>query len=435
MRIVIATYGSTGDIFPLIRLGVALRESSHSVVFATNRAFRGVVEDSGLGYRGLPPHWDRSELSRCMAHIQTFRSPVRQLSELYRAALPCFEEIIEGLDEALDDADCLVFSYLFPLGNAIAERKGIPCVSFSFAHNTIPSGANPPHGVLRLKAAPRWLHQRWNRLAWRIGNAVVDRAINRAIYDVLKRKGLPPVRGFFSQPSELVLVGVSSILMRPEFDLDRRFQFTGYCRWQSPESDENEALLNDFKGESVVPVLTFGSMGYDDAEAWYQRFLDHWPADRKIVVQPGWSGFSTPPSATHILELGPMSHDQLFKHASVVVHHGGAGTTASALFAGKPHIIVPHVGDQSFFAAEVERLGCGLKLSKRRWPERLHSKVQEIEESETYRLRALECRALLEKEDGPGTAVRLIEDHVRGRHLQGDRAAAMASDLALGSRS
>ena len=409
MKVVIATYGSTGDIFPLIRLGVALKESRHKVSFATSKAFRKDVESAGLFYRQLPPHWERRELMRCMAHIQKFRSPVRQLRELYRLALPCFDDIIDGLDEALEDADCLISSYLFPVGKSIADRKGIPSVSYAFAHNTIPSGSYPPHGTPRMKALPPWIRCRWNRFAWLLGNVVVDRAINRTISGILERKGLPRVRNFFSKPSDLVLVGVSSSLMRPEIDLDPRFQFTGYCRWQAPECEASERHLRDFKGDEGLPVLTFGSMAYDDPKRWLDRLIGNWPSDRKIILQPGWSGFSVPEGADHILELGPMSHDQLFRHASVVIHHGGAGTTASALYAGKPQIIVPHVGDQSFFASEVERLGCGIRLGKKRWPERLGDKVEEIEKNEVYRSKAIENRALLEEENGPQSAVERIE--------------------------
>lgn len=430
MNVVIATYGSTGDIFPLIRLGVALKESRHSVSFATSKAFRNDVEEAGLNYCQLPPHWERSELTRCMAHIQKYRSPVRQLRELYRAALPCFDAIIDGLDAALENADCLISSYLFPVGKSLADRRGIPSVSFAFAHNAIPSGVYPPHGVPRLNVLPSWMRIRWNRLAWRVGNVAVDRAINLTISEILDRKGLPRVRDFFSKPSDLVLVGVSSSLMRPEIDLDPRFQFTGYCRWQAPECASSETQLRAFKGHTGVPILTFGSMAYDDPKAWFDRFLASWPSDRKIVVQPGWSGFSVPEETDRILGLGAMSHDQLFRHASVVIHHGGAGTTASALYAGAPQIIVPHLGDQGFFASEVERLGCGIKLGKRRWPERLWDKVQEVEKAATYRSKALENRALLEEENGPQTAVDRIETFVAESRRRGGESELMTSNLA-----
>jgi UDP:flavonoid glycosyltransferase YjiC (YdhE family) len=46
--------------------------------------------------------------------------------------------------------------------------------------------------------------------------------------------------------------------------------------------------------------------------------------------------------------LGNVPHDWLFKHVSCVIHHGGAGTTAAGITAGRPTLIVPFFGDQPF---------------------------------------------------------------------------------------
>lgn len=52
-------------------------------------------------------------------------------------------------------------------------------------------------------------------------------------------------------------------------------------------------------------------------------------------------------------------HDWLFERVRAVVHHGGAGTTATGLYAGKPTFIVPFFGDQPFWGAAVHRAGAG----------------------------------------------------------------------------
>ena len=45
-----------------------------------------------------------------------------------------------------------------------------------------------------------------------------------------------------------------------------------------------------------------------------------------------------------VLLIGSAPHDKLFPMCSAVVHHGGAGTTAAGLRAGKPTVIVPFFG-------------------------------------------------------------------------------------------
>jgi len=55
------------------------------------------------------------------------------------------------------------------------------------------------------------------------------------------------------------------------------------------------------------------------------------------------------------------------------VHHGGSGTTAAALRAGAPQVIVPHIVDQYYFAHRLESLGiapAGIPIGKLT-PERL----------------------------------------------------------------
>lgn len=415
MRVVVTSHGSTGDIFPLIAVGRALRDAGHSVCFATSPPFRAEIEDAGLEYAELPPRWTRAELAYWMGRLQLFATPLMQLRELYRAALPHITELIDAMDDVLAGADLLVSSYLFPMNRAIAERHGVRFATFAFAHNTVPSRYYPPEGVPRLRFFPRWVQHTWNRWCWRAGNVAVDTTINLTVARQLRARGLPAVKDFFSKPADLVLVGVSPGLMKPPFRLHPRFRFIGCCRWQAPTSEVMERELQAFTGGARVPVLTFGSMVYQEPDAWMRRFLAAWPRDHKIVIQRGWSGFELPAGCEHIKLVGPVSHEQLFAHASVVIHHGGAGTTASVLHAGRPHIVVPHIADQHFFAHEVRRLGCGIKLAKRRWPERLACAVTLVEGDAVMARAAADAREIMTHENGPEQAVRETEAFLPGQ--------------------
>lgn len=418
MIIVITTHGSTGDIFPLIGLSLELMKAGHEVRFATSKPFKNDVEAAGVPFYQIPPDWDKEELSHWMGRLQRLKSPVRQLKELYKAASPHFEAIIDGMEETIKGADCVISSYLFPINKAIADKNGLPYISYAFAHNTVPSRFYAPHGLPRLRGMPDWIQMRWNILTWKVGNFVIDSAINSTISRYIRNKGLPPIKDFFSKPAELVLVAVSPSLMRPKIELNPRFQFTGYCRWQSPISEEAEKKITAFRGEELVPIISFGSMVYDKPGKVIDRLLKNWPSHRKLIIQTGWSGFQIPDAATNILQIGTMSHDQLFQHASVVIHHGGAGTTASVLHAGKPHIVVPHIGDQDFFSAEIKRLGCGIRCRKAVWPEKLLSKVEKIESKPKYQSAALKQLKKLRTEDGAKEAVHQIELYLEMKKWQ-----------------
>jgi len=49
-----------------------------------------------------------------------------------------------------------------------------------------------------------------------------------------------------------------------------------------------------------------------------------------------------------------------------VVHHGGAGTTQSATLAGKPSVIIAHIGEQEYWGTELRRRGIAGKTLWRR---------------------------------------------------------------------
>jgi UDP:flavonoid glycosyltransferase YjiC (YdhE family) len=77
----------------------------------------------------------------------------------------------------------------------------------------------------------------------------------------------------------------------------------------------------------------------------------------RAIVQ-GWNNLlpelNIPES---VYPAGSMPHGWLFDQASAIVHHGGFGTTAAALQAGVPSILIPHVIDQFYWGQRVFELG------------------------------------------------------------------------------
>lgn len=416
MRVILTSHGSTGDIYPIIGLAVAMQKAGHDVRFATIPHYKAEIEAAGIEFYPLCPNWEQADLAYWMGRLQKIRTPVYQLREIYVGAKAYIPEMISRMDAALASADLLVSSYLFPMNKGIADRRGVPFATFAFAHHVVPSPDYPPENF----PSPRWLpartRERWNLWLWKMGNTVVDRVINNAVRGPLRAAALPKVRNFFSEPAERVIVGVSEKLMRPTgARFDSRFRFTGYCRWQAPTDSRLELELEQFCRGEKVPVLTFGSMVYEHPGQVMERFVRAWPKNRKIIVQRGWAQFPALAEDGHIKVIGAVSHDQLFRFASAVVHHGGAGTTASVLHAGKPQIVIPHIGDQSFFGSEVERLGCGFRLSRHHWTDTLHDSLERLLANPSHAACAAGVRERLLTENGPGRAIAELEDYVHSK--------------------
>ncbi len=409
MRVLMTSHGSTGDIYPVIRLGRAMVEAGHEVRFATVSLFRKEIERAGIEFVYLPPDWDQSGFAEAMRDLTKAKNALDMLRIIYSESLPFIDEIIDILTRELEAADVFVSSYVFANLCVLARRAKVPCAVTTFAHNVVPSVSYPPEGLPRMLAAPACIRRRWNRLLWRITDRVLCWQINRVVGEAMERHGMGRSESFALEPADRVLVTVSPTLFKPERLWSERFTFSGYLRWQSPEDPKLNAELDAFCQGERVPILTFGSVTFDEARKVMTRFMRNWPEGKKIIIQSGWAGLTIERPHASMKRVDRVSHDQLFHYASMVIHHGGAGTTASVLHAGIPNIIIPHIGDQWFFASEVKRLGVGLEVKRRKWPEDLPKAVRTIEKSKKIQARARQVAEQLSQEDGPATAVAELE--------------------------
>jgi len=413
MRVLLTSHGSTGDIYPVIRLGQALVEAGHHVRFATVSLFREEIESAGISFVYLPPDWDQGGFAEAMRDLTKAKNPLDLMRIIYSESLPFLDEILDTLEREMKEADVFVTSYVFANLCALARKANVPSAVTTFAHNVVPSVSYPPEGLPRLLAAPASIRRRWNQMLWQVTDRVLCWQINRVVGEAMARHGMGRSESFVIQPADRVLVTVSPELCQPKHLWSDRFKFTGYLRWQSPESPALGVKLDAFCQGEYVPVLTFGSVTFDEARKVMTRFMRNWPEGKKIIIQSGWAGLTIERPHAAMLRVDRVSHDQLFQYASMVIHHGGAGTTASVLHAGVPNIIIPHIGDQWFFASEVKRLGVGLEVKRKKWPEDLPKAVRTIEKSRKIQKRAKEVAEQLTQEDGPAVAVKALEALVK----------------------
>ncbi len=109
-----------------------------------------------------------------------------------------------------------------------------------------------------------------------------------------------------------------------------------------------------------------------------------------------------------------MPYGWLFRRVAVAVHHGGAGTTAEALRAGVPSVVIPLGPDQEFWGWRVAALGVGPEPipPRRLTAERLASAIQRAATNVEMRRRCKELGEKISAEDGVSKAVEAFEEHV-----------------------
>ncbi len=131
---------------------------------------------------------------------------------------------------------------------------------------------------------------------------------------------------------------------------------------------------------------------------------------KRVILATGGGALGNVAPSPNIFLASGVPHDQLFPRVDAVIHHGGAGTTAAALRAGKPSVICPFFGDQHFWAHRVHSLGAGppaLDL-KRLTVDNILAAIRAVDDP-GVRSRASQLGSEMRSEGGVGHAIRILE--------------------------
>ena len=165
-------------------------------------------------------------------------------------------------------------------------------------------------------------------------------------------------------PSSHAFIRSPSLISKPN-DWGSHINLSGFYFLSSASKYTPPDGLAAFLAAGTPPVyIGFGSIVVDNADELTRTVFDAiMQTGQRALVSKGWCGLGSidPEIPPNIFMLDNCPHDWLFKHVSCVVHHGGAGTTATGLALGRPTVIIPFFGDQSFWGSIVAKAGVGPK--------------------------------------------------------------------------
>jgi len=434
MRFTFIAPGSRGDIQPYVALGVGLVAAGHAVRIVTTVDHTELVASYGLEL--CPVDVDvRAELQAdaVSASLES-GSHLRSFWQIAKIAARMAERMAHVGLEACEGADAIVtgFGGVF-MAEAFAVRLGVPLVQ---AYNVplTPTSAFPGALAPGLSFGPRsrWLSQVLTRQGvWMLlrssGNAPRKKVLgmpSAPLFASSQRAGFAPGP---------VLYGHSPAFLphAPEWGDD--VEVTGYWFADEPRDFSPPPGLDDFLAAGEKPVcIGFGSMSQRDPAATTRLVLDAVArSGKRAILLSNWGGLRASERPETIFQVESIPHAWLYPRVSAIVHHGGAGTTAAALRAGVPAIVVPFHGDQFFWANLVHERGVGPAPVPRTrlTAERLAEALVRATEDAPMAARSAALGARIREEKGISRAIAAIE-----RIAGGARHAAAASASSTPSR-
>jgi sterol 3beta-glucosyltransferase len=409
MHVTMLTVGSRGDVQPFVAFGAGLQGAGHRVRVCTHPRFQALVEQLGLEFAPLAQGAValRGETKEGRRWAQRSSRWMPAWVGLLQDARSVARRRLRDAAQGCDGADVIVASNLAQLlGWQLARDLDVPLVRALL---------NAPSYWMARRARPS-LARVLRQVAWLGARPWFDR-VRR---DALGRGPLPlhePL-GALEQAGQLVLYPFSAaVFPRPE-GWGESTVVTGYWFLDRAVDPEPSDALRAFLEAGPAPVYVgFGIQIDHDPRATTATIVEALRrAGRRGVLQRPPAGLAGAALGDDMLAIGGVAHDWLFPRCAAVVHHGAAGTTATALRAGVPAVIVPHNSDQFSWGRRMAELGVSPPpIPRRRLAvDRLeHALIPATTDGE-LRARAEALGGRIRGEDGVARAVEAFERRVVG---------------------
>jgi sterol 3beta-glucosyltransferase len=369
MHVVIGTVGTRGDVQPCLALGRGLQAAGFRASVATHPDYQDFVTSHGLGFRpvgGSIRQVMESDLGRAWLESGDNLLRYRQLSrELF---LPLQRRWLDDALKAADDADAVIY---YPMAAGFlhaAERRGVPAVAAAFVP-WVPTGRIDTPFLPPCRLVPVWLRRRLGHLA----HLLMWQPFMPLHHEYRDRLGLPRVLqrnlSAYAFACGVPHVHLFSEAVQPRpADWPSWATVAGFCFLDAPRSWVPPADLVRFLDAGPPPIYVgFGSMtGLDPESLTRLAVAAVRKAGGRAVLVSGWSALGAGLLNDDVFVAADVPHDWLFPRMAAVVHHGGVGTLAAGLRAGRPTVVTPFFGDQPYWGRRVAALGVGPTAIPRR---------------------------------------------------------------------
>jgi UDP:flavonoid glycosyltransferase YjiC (YdhE family) len=351
VRFALASYGTRGDVEPTAAIGRELLRRGHDVCMAVPPDLVAFVESAGLPAVAYGP--DSRQALALFRTPQTIRHPIRPLREGLDHVSEVWDQMSATLKSLANGADVLVTNHSYQQAAAnVAEHLDIPVVAWHYGPIRANGHAIPvvPSPLVRFAMTViDWLHWRYTKAA----------------EDTQRRElGLPkatvPASRRMAQRGSLEIQAYDGLWFPGlATEWDERRPFVGALTLDLPTDADDEVAAWIAAGTPPI-YFGFGSMlihPFADTVAMIGAACAR--LGERALICCGANDLAGICNAEHVKVVRAVRHATAFPACRAIVHHGGAGTTAAALRAGVPALILSIAFDQPIWARRVKRLKVG----------------------------------------------------------------------------
>jgi vancomycin aglycone glucosyltransferase len=334
MKIVLAGYGSRGDVEPCAVVGRELQRRGHEVRVAVPPNLLEFVEQAGLtavAY-GHDSHAQLDDASNFF--VANMKNPYAALPEVVERAAKAWMDKGTALAALAEGADLLMTGMNEQrLAANVAEYHNIPLVALHF----FPARLQP-------------------------GGKLHDQLVKMSEMPLRRSLGMPEESDPPSAKLEIQAYDERCLPGQPADWAEPGKPFVGALTLESPTDDDDEVLA--WIGEGAPPIyFGMGSTPISPpAEVVGSIIAACAELDERLLICAGPNDLSEFDHFDHVKIVGAVGHAAVLPRCRAAVHHGGAGTTAAAMRAGVPSLILWLWLDQPMWAGGIQQLGSGMGI-------------------------------------------------------------------------
>jgi rhamnosyltransferase subunit B len=411
-RILMMPLGTWGDVIPFVQLGRELRRRGHAVAVVACDVFEPLVRRAGLEFVAL---LGRDEYERVVSNPRLWHPRWAGITFLREAVLPNMRRQFEIADAAIRAGVCdVLVAPAQSLGARIAQEKyGVPLVTVHLAPYMFRSAIQSRRvsGV----SLPDWFPRAWKQTLFRLADFCGDQLDGRVVNAFVAELGLPRAKHVFwewwNSPARVVAL-FPEWFAEPQSDWPQQTVLAGFLPIEKADEAPLDGEVESFLYRGPAPVvftagtaMAHGGRFFEESLRSVQRL-----GQRAILLTRFRDQLPTDlPPGVIAHEFVPLS--TLLPRVAAIVHHGGIGTTAQALAAGVPQLIVPMSFDQPDNAYRVERCEVGRTVRSENYRvERAAAVLGELLADEPLQRR---CRAMAARCAG-SDGLRIACDEIEG---------------------